>query len=118
VQIERAAFHFLPDTIGKVTTGIRKCIRNCEMFFECDLALHGSPQSAAVYLAQAYNLNTVVDRCAETFLTLPVEIHLGPEQVLYKFEEAKLSTLGPVASLQLTRKPLTCREIMQKRLFD
>ena len=52
------------------------------------------------------------------FLTLPVEIHLGPEQVLYKFEEAKLSTLGPVASLQLTRRPLTRSEIIQKRVFD
>jgi exopolysaccharide biosynthesis polyprenyl glycosylphosphotransferase len=38
--------------------------------------------------------------------------------VLYKFEEATLSTLGPVASLQLTRRPLTRREIIQKRLFD
>ena len=54
----------------------------------------------------------------ETFLSLPVEIHLGPERVLHKFEEASLSTLGPVASLQLTRRPLTRREIIQKRLFD
>ena len=37
---------------------------------------------------------------------------------MYKFEEATLSTLGPVASLQLTRRPLTRREIIQKRLFD
>ena len=59
-----------------------------------------------------------IDRCAETFVSLPVEIHLGPEQVLYKFEEAKFSTLGPVASLQLTRRPLTRREIIEKRIFD
>jgi exopolysaccharide biosynthesis polyprenyl glycosylphosphotransferase len=38
--------------------------------------------------------------------------------VLHKFEEARLSTLGPLASLQLTRRPLTRREIIQKRLFD
>jgi len=31
-------------------------------------------------VAQAHNLNTVGDRCAETFLTLPVEIHLGPSR--------------------------------------
>jgi exopolysaccharide biosynthesis polyprenyl glycosylphosphotransferase len=38
--------------------------------------------------------------------------------VLHKFEEARLSTLGPLASLQLTRRPLTRSEIIQKRLFD
>ena len=52
------------------------------------------------------------------FVSLPVEIHLGPEQVLYKFEEARLSTLGPVASLQLTRLPLSRLEIIEKRVFD
>jgi Undecaprenyl-phosphate glucose phosphotransferase len=65
-----------------------------------------------------WSATETIDRCAETFSALPVEIHLGPEQVLYKFEEATLSTLGPVASLQLTRRPLTRREIIQKRLFD
>jgi exopolysaccharide biosynthesis polyprenyl glycosylphosphotransferase len=65
-----------------------------------------------------WSATETIDRCAETFLALPVEIHLGPEQVLHKFEEAKLSALGPLASLQLTRRPLTRREIIQKRLFD
>ena len=65
-----------------------------------------------------WSATETIDRCAETFLSLPVEIHLGPEEVLYKFEEAKLSTLGPLASLQLTRRPLTRSEIIQKRAFD
>jgi len=72
----------------------------------------------AIFLLLPWSATETVDRCAETFLTLPVEIHLGPEQVLHKFEEARLSTLGPLASLQLTRRPLTHREIIQKRLFD
>ncbi len=72
----------------------------------------------AIFVLLPWSASETIDRCAETFVSLPVEIHLGPEQVLYKFEEAKLSTLGPVASLQLTRRPLTRREIMQKRLFD
>ncbi len=72
----------------------------------------------AVFVLAPWSATETIDRCAETFLRLPVEIHLGPEQVLYKFEEAKLSTLGPIASLQLTRRPLSRREIMQKRLFD
>jgi Undecaprenyl-phosphate glucose phosphotransferase len=71
----------------------------------------------AIFVLLPWSATETIDRCAETFSALPVEIHLGPEQVLYKFEEATL-TLGPVASLQLTRRPLTRREIIQKRLFD
>jgi hypothetical protein len=69
----------------------------------------------AIFVLAPWSASETIDRCAETFLRLPVEIHLGPEQVLYKFEEAKLSTLGPIASLELIRRPLTRREIMQKR---
>jgi Undecaprenyl-phosphate glucose phosphotransferase len=72
----------------------------------------------AIFVLVPWSAIETIDRCAETFMTLPVEIHLGPEQVLYKFDEAKLSTLGPVASLQLTRRPLSRREIIQKRIFD
>jgi len=72
----------------------------------------------AIFVLLPWSATETIDRCAETFLALPVEIHLGPEQVLHKFEEAKLSALGPLASLQLTRRPLTRREIIQKRLFD
>jgi Undecaprenyl-phosphate glucose phosphotransferase len=72
----------------------------------------------AIFILMPWSATETIDRCAETFVTLPVEIHLGPEQVLHKFEEATLSTLGPVASLQITRRPLTRREIIQKRIFD
>jgi Undecaprenyl-phosphate glucose phosphotransferase len=72
----------------------------------------------AIFVLLPWSATETIDRCAETFVSLPVEIHLGPEQVLYKFEEARLSTLGPVASLQLTRRPLTRREIIEKRIFD
>ena len=72
----------------------------------------------AIFVLLPWSATETIDRCAETFLSLPVEIHLGPEQILHKFEEVKLSTLGPLASLQLTRRPLSRREIIQKRLFD
>ena len=72
----------------------------------------------AIFLLLPWSATATIERCAEAFLALPVEIHLGPERVLHKFDEAKLSTLGPVASLQLTRRPLTRFEIIQKRLID
>jgi exopolysaccharide biosynthesis polyprenyl glycosylphosphotransferase len=36
---------------------------------------------------------------------------------LHKFEDVRLSKLGPLASLQLTRVPLSRFEVLQKRLF-
>src|SRR5579862_8213083 len=44
-------------------------------------------------------------------MTLPVEIHIDTKQILHNFEDVKLSKLGPVTSLQLTRRPLTRTEI-------
>jgi Undecaprenyl-phosphate glucose phosphotransferase len=72
----------------------------------------------AIFLLIPWSSTETIDRCAETFLTLPVEIHLGPEQILHKFEEVELSRLGSLASLQLTRVPLKRLEILQKRIFD
>jgi Undecaprenyl-phosphate glucose phosphotransferase len=72
----------------------------------------------AIFLQLPWSASEVIDRCAETFLALPVEIHLGPEQILHKFEDVELSKLGPLASLRLTRRPLSRVEIVQKRLFD
>jgi Undecaprenyl-phosphate glucose phosphotransferase len=72
----------------------------------------------AIFLLLPWSQTEVIERCAETFMALPVEIHIGPEQILHKFEEIKLSKLGPLTSLQLTRRPLTRMEIARKRVFD
>jgi Undecaprenyl-phosphate glucose phosphotransferase len=72
----------------------------------------------AIFLLMPWSATESIERCADTFLTLPVEIHLGPEQILHKFEEVELSKLGPLATLQLTRIPLSRVEIVKKRLFD
>jgi Undecaprenyl-phosphate glucose phosphotransferase len=72
----------------------------------------------AIYLMLPWSATAIIERCAKTFLALPVEIHLGPEEILRKFDEVKLSTLGPVASLQLMRRALSRLEVIEKRLFD
>jgi Undecaprenyl-phosphate glucose phosphotransferase len=72
----------------------------------------------AVFLLLPWSATDAIQRCAEIFTTLPVEIHVGPEPILHKFEEVKLSKLGPMTSLQLTRRPLTRLEIARKRAFD
>ncbi len=77
-----------------------------------------SVEPDAIFLLMPWSATETIERCAETFLTLPVEIHLGPEQILHKFEEVELAKLGPLATLQLTRMPLSRFEVIQKRLID
>jgi Undecaprenyl-phosphate glucose phosphotransferase len=72
----------------------------------------------AIYLLLPWSATETITRCADAFLALPFEIHLGPEQILHRFEDVELSKLGPLASLQLTRLPLSTFEVIQKRLFD
>ncbi len=72
----------------------------------------------AVLLLLPWSDTPLINRCAEMFLALPAEIHLGPEQILHKFESAQLSRRGPMSSLQLTRLPLSRFELLQKRVFD
>jgi Undecaprenyl-phosphate glucose phosphotransferase len=72
----------------------------------------------AIFLLLPWSTTGTIERCAEAFLALPVAIHLGPEQILHRFEELELSKHGPLASLQLTRLPLSGLEVLQKRLFD
>jgi Undecaprenyl-phosphate glucose phosphotransferase len=72
----------------------------------------------AVLLLLPWSDTPLINRCAEMFLALPAEIHLGPEQILHRFESAQLSRRGPMSSLQLTRLPLSRFELLQKRLFD
>jgi Undecaprenyl-phosphate glucose phosphotransferase len=72
----------------------------------------------AIFLLMPWSSTATIERCADTFLALPVEIHLGPEQILHKFDDVQLSKLGPLSSLQLTRVPLSRIEVLKKRLFD
>jgi Undecaprenyl-phosphate glucose phosphotransferase len=75
-------------------------------------------QPEAIFLAMPWCETELIDRCAESLLKLPAEIHLGPEHILDRFEEVQLSKSGPIASLQLRRVPLSSIELIEKRAFD
>ncbi len=72
----------------------------------------------AMFIVAPWSETETIDRCVEEFLTVPAEIHLGPERILDRFDHVRISKLGPMASLQLTRAPLSSFEVLQKRLFD
>ena len=81
-----------------------------------DLAREQRPD--AVYVALPWSQTDTIDRCVEEFLAIPAEIHLGPERILDRFDHVRIAKLGPMASLQLTRAPLSSLEVLQKRAFD
>ena len=72
----------------------------------------------AVFVIAPWSDIATIDRCVEELLTVPVEIHLGPERILDRFDKVRISKFGAMATLQLTRAPLTSFEVLQKRVFD
>jgi Undecaprenyl-phosphate glucose phosphotransferase len=75
-----------------------------------------SPES--VFVIAPWSDVATIDRCVEELLTVPVEIHLGPERILDRFDKVRISKFGAMATLQLTRAPLSSFEVLQKRVFD
>jgi Undecaprenyl-phosphate glucose phosphotransferase len=75
-----------------------------------------SPES--VFVIAPWSDIATIDRCVEELLTVPVEIHLGPERILDRFDKVRISKFGSMATLQLTRAPLSAFEVLQKRIFD
>ena len=79
-------------------------------------ARHVQPE--AIFVLAQWSDTQVIERCMETLLSIPAEIHLIPEQVLHQFSGVQLARLGPLSSLQLTRLPLSRLEVLQKRVMD
>jgi polysaccharide biosynthesis protein PslA len=75
-----------------------------------------SPES--VFVIAPWSDIATIDRCVEQLLTVPVEIHLGPERILDRFDHVRISKFGSMATLQLTRAPLSTFEVLEKRAFD
>src|SRR5215469_17788992 len=63
MNVHDAAFDFLPDAIGKIAVGIFKSLRNSEMLFERDLALHGPSLVAPSTLELCHILSHAPVRC-------------------------------------------------------
>jgi Undecaprenyl-phosphate glucose phosphotransferase len=75
-------------------------------------------QPDAILLVTPWHDTLLIDRCADTLRQLPVELHLGPEHILDRFEQVELLKIGSIASLQLRRMPLSRLELLEKRAFD
>src|SRR5262249_25830224 len=72
----------------------------------------------AVFVIAPWSDVATIDHCVEQLLTIPVEIHLGPERILDRFDHVRIVKVGWMTTLQLTRAPLSSLEVMEKRIFD
>jgi Undecaprenyl-phosphate glucose phosphotransferase len=72
----------------------------------------------AVFLVLPWSAQQTISLCADKFTLLPAEIHLAPEQILYRFDDVELSRCGTMSSLQLVRPPLSRIDLAEKRIFD
>ncbi len=71
-----------------------------------------------VFVVVPWHDRAIIDRCIESFMTVPTSIYLAPERLLDRFESVAIEQIGPVASLHLLRPPLSLSAILVKRLFD
>jgi Undecaprenyl-phosphate glucose phosphotransferase len=72
----------------------------------------------AIFLVMPWSATDTIEQSAEALLKLPADIHLGAEHILDRYEHVQLSKFGSMASLQLTRMPLSRFELIIKRALD
>lgn len=72
----------------------------------------------SVFIALPWSERDTVDACINAFTNLPVAIHLAPEPAMERFNALHVVRSGSLASLRLTRRPLSFAEVALKRGFD
>ena len=72
----------------------------------------------AIFLLVPWTASDAVKHSAETFASLPAELHLGPDRMLQEFGNAELLRLGPISTLQLSNAPLGPLQRWAKRIVD
>lgn len=71
-----------------------------------------------VMIIVPWSQTELIARLIDSFMRIPVALHLGPERILDRFSQIRIAKSGSIASLQLGRPPLTPPEIMAKRAMD
>jgi Undecaprenyl-phosphate glucose phosphotransferase len=108
--------HFLTPVEAQATPQARQHILTQDL--DAAIASARILEPDAIFLVMPWSDTDTIDRCAETLLKLPAEIHLAAEHILDRYEHVQLSKFGSVASLQLTRVPLSRLERIEKRALD
>jgi Undecaprenyl-phosphate glucose phosphotransferase len=97
-------------------------IREGETYLGDDLALAAAMVRVLrpddIVIAIPWTQTRIIESCVDAFLRTPAEIHLGPEAILDRYSKAEVAQLGPISSLNLTRRPLSVVQRIEKRIFD
>ena len=112
--------HYRPWTLGMRI--VAASVLRGDDSIEEDLALASASARILrpddVYILLPWSQKETIDACVSAFLRVPAALHLGPERVLERYAGVQIERNGPIASLNLARRPLTILEAAQKRLLD
>jgi Undecaprenyl-phosphate glucose phosphotransferase len=100
----------------------RIALRDHQAYMADDLALAAAAvrmyRPDQVYLAIPWARADMIEACVDALIRTPAEILLGAEGILDRFGEGKVSRLGEMVGLEVTRPPLTRLQQWEKRAFD
>jgi Undecaprenyl-phosphate glucose phosphotransferase len=87
-----------------------------------DLALAGAAirmlRPDDIFLTLPWSEADVIEACVDAFVRTPAEIHLSPEVILDRYQDARVTNLGALSSLSLTRAPMSALQHAEKRVMD
>jgi Undecaprenyl-phosphate glucose phosphotransferase len=119
-EVEAFSRRFTPDNLDMNVVAASH-LRGPESLGE-DLALASASARILrpddIFILVPWSQRETIDTCINAFLRVPASIHLGPERVLDRFADARISKIGAVSSLNLVRHPMTPTETLTKRVFD
>jgi Undecaprenyl-phosphate glucose phosphotransferase len=108
-----------PEAIEVVS---RIALRDNRAYIADDLALAAAAvrmyRPDEVYIAIPWERAEMIEACVDALIRTPAEIHLGAERLLERFGEAKVTWLGEMVGLKVTRPPLSKLQQWEKRAFD
>jgi Undecaprenyl-phosphate glucose phosphotransferase len=100
----------------------RIALRDHRAYMADDLALAAAAvrmyRPDQVYLAIPWARADMIEACVDALIRTPAEILLGAEGILERFGEGRVSRLGEMVGLEVTRPPLTRLQRWEKRAFD
>ncbi len=119
-ELQRFSEQYEPWKLGMRI--VAAAVLRSEESLEEDLALAAASARMLrpddVFILEPWSQKETIDACVNAFLRVPASIHLGPERILDRFTGVQIERNGPIASLNLVRRPLNTCEIVLKRSFD
>jgi Undecaprenyl-phosphate glucose phosphotransferase len=118
--IDRFALRYQPWNVGFQIVGQAILRSDGATDAELDQAVHLGRvlEPDDIFVLMPWHASGAIERIADALLALPASIHLGPEQILDRFNEAHIVKIATMTTMCLLRPPLTRFDVAMKRGFD